>query len=194
MDSPFGDPVMPETNYSWGSERPRARVRRLSGLLSKKADLRAQIEARHAREVAEFEALMALREEDLDEVHLMTKGGTSSYDRSLEADPRVVGRVRAENTQALYGRGARKTRATLPTQIIEVTDKSLSISEAVKAKVSKAKDGAIKHAKPAARIQVRATEAKPMLEMEPVKALPATGSKIVVPPRPEAEPEAASAI
>jgi hypothetical protein len=169
---------MAEVNYCWGSERPSARKRRLARLIEADAARRAEIEARHARELADHEALLALRQADIEEVDLMT-GGTGFYDRALEADPKVADRVRAENTQVLYRRGAKLVRSTMKTRVLEVADRSLSIRKGGKAKAG----GGKRTTKPKA-------EATPALEMEPVSALPATASEIVVPGAVEAEPEA----
>lgn len=125
---------MAEVNYCWGSERPSARRVRLARQIEATQALKAAAELEYQRKLAEIEALEAVRVADLEEVEVMTHGGAAPYDRSLEADPKIAGRTRAENTQALYGRGAKLTRSTMATQVIAVGDGSLEIRKGAKAK------------------------------------------------------------
>ena len=124
---------MAEVNYCWGSERPSARRVRLARQIEATQALKAAAELEYQRKLAEIEALEAVRVADLQEVEVMTHGGAAPYDRSLEADPKIAGRTRAENTQALYGRGAKLTRSTMATQVIAVGDGSLEIRKGAKA-------------------------------------------------------------
>ncbi|WP_238224514.1 hypothetical protein [Methylorubrum aminovorans] len=119
-----------------------------------------------------------MRVADLEEVEVMTHGGAAPYDRSLEADPQIAGRTRAENTQALYGRGAKLTRSTMATQVIAVGDGSLDIRKGAKAKGRK-RSGQAARVAPGAR-KPRASEVVDRVEMVPAEA--STSAPVAVAP------------
>ena len=169
---------MAEVNYCWGSERPSARRVRLARQIEATKALKAAAELEYQRKLAEIEALEAVRVADLQEVEVMTHGGAAPYDRSLEADPQIAGRTRAENTQALYGRGAKLTRSTMATQVIAVGDSSLEIRKGAKAKGRKRLGKAARVA-PDAR-KPRASEVVDTVEMVPSEA--STSAPVAVAP------------
>jgi len=161
-----------KVDYCWGSERPEARRKRLAQKLAATQALRAEAERDHQRRLAEIDAIEAVRSADLDEVEIMTHGGASAYDRSLESDPKIAGRTRVENTQALYGRGAKPTRSTMTTQVVSVPDSSVSIREGAKAQDRK-RAGRPTRVAPGSR-KSRARDAVGTVEMVPSQAVPDT--------------------
>lgn len=124
---------MGEVNYAWGSERPSARRTRLKGKIGEAQALRAAAALEYERKLAEIEAIEALRLADLNEVDLMTSGGTAPYNRDLEVDPQVAGRQRVQNTRAIYGRGRELVRSTLPTEVIKAGETARNSRKGVKA-------------------------------------------------------------
>lgn len=128
---------MAEVNYCWGSERPSARRVRLTRQIEATKALKAKAELEYKRKLAEIEALEAVRVADLEEVEVMTHGGAAPYDRSLEADPKIAGRVRAQNTHTVYGRGAKLTRSTMVRQIITMGEGPLKIRKRANAEGQK---------------------------------------------------------
>ena len=129
---------MGEVSYAWGSERPSARRARLKHKIEAAQALKAAAALEYERKLAEIEAIEAARVADLDEVDLMTSGGAAPYNRDLEADPQVAGRIRVENTQALYGRGRKLVRSTLPTQVLKAGETARNARKGVKATGRKA--------------------------------------------------------
>ncbi len=176
---------MAEVSYAWGTERPAQRRARLVRQNEAAAAAYQQMLADQAKARQLFEAVIAVRAADLDEVDFMTHGGTSSYDRSLEAAPQVADRVRAENTQAVYGRGARLIRSSLPTQIIPVADDAIEIRKGVKAK-GKARSASVA---PRARRRRSASEG----EEAPVSSIGAVTAAAEPAPPPVLEPIPVSA-
>jgi hypothetical protein len=124
---------MAEVNYAWGSERPSARRTRLKHQIEAAQALKAAAALEYERKLAEIAAIEAVRVADLNEVDLMTSGGAAPYNRDLEADPQVAGRTRVENTQALYGRGRKLVRSTLPTQVVKAGETARDARKGVKA-------------------------------------------------------------
>lgn len=191
MKDLYGDPVMSETDYAWGSERPSARRARLKRQIEATQALKAAAAEAYARKLAEIDALEAVRVADLEEVDVMTHGGAAPYDRSLEADPKIANRPRVENTQAVYGRGAKLKRSTLPTRVIAVGDDALQIRKGAKGSKASARKrtaaGKARPVAPEATAQAASSEVVDTVEMvppgtsaqEPTTVAPESG--IVVP-------------
>ena len=169
---------MGEVNYAWGSERPAARRSRLTLKIGETQSLRAAAAAEYERKLAEIDAIEAVRVADLGEVDFMTAGGTAPYNRDLEADPQVAGRQRVENTQAVYGRGRKLVRSTLPTEVIKSGETARNSRKGVKATGRKGA-GRPKGAR-VAPVSRTVTEAAPLTSVQaPVDLAPA--SDILVP-------------